>query len=354
MRRDRQLQIKLLRQVRDGIDDPVFQKTPEEQLAYNAGLLIDEGLVDGKKVRGNQGQCVAAALIALTPAGHDFLEGIDHAAESPTSIQPLTHTMTIFISHSSQDAELAGKLAKLFQLSFSLPPTEIRCTSVDGYRLPAGTGTDQRLRQEVKESKLFLAVITPTSIRSSYVLFELGGRWCTDLPMFPVLGRGATTSCLEGPLSGINSLDLQRRQQILQLLDDMSKALSSNMASLSSIDDEIEAVLEAAKSVADTPQPQPALVATSNDPLDADDKRILLYIHEAHPEHPDKQELAEKLGIRLRDVEYSIRKLAKHRFIPEPPLTKQLWHEGHPNPDGYFVLDKGIEYIRSYMSKHGS
>ena len=262
--------------------------------------------------------------------------------------------MKIFISHSSQDSELAGKLAKLFQLSFSLPPEEIRCTSVDGYRLPVGTDTDQRLRQEVKQSKLFLAVITPTSIRSSYVLFELGGRWCTEMPMFPVLGRGATTSCLEGPLSGINALDLQHRKQVLQLLEDMANELGTNMASLSSIDEEIEAVWEAAKSVADTPQPMPALAPASNDPLDADDKRILLYIHEAHPEHPDKNELAEKLAIRLQDVEYSIRKLAKHRFIPEPPLTKQLWYEGQPNPDGYFVLDKGIEYIRSHMTKHGS
>ena len=354
MRRDREIQIKLLRQVRDNIDDPVLQETPQEQLAYNAGLLIDEGLVDGRKVKGNQGQCVAAALISLTPAGHDFLEAIDHAANLAIPTQSSIHTMTIFISHSSQDAELAGKLAKLFQLSFSLPSTEIRCTSVNGYRLPVGTATDQRLRQEVKESKLFLAVITPTSIRSSYVLFELGGRWCTELPMFPVLGRGATAGCLEGPLGGINALDLQHRQQILQLLEDMAKALGSTMPSLSSIDDEVEAVLEAAKSVAEAQQPQPALVAASNDPLDADDKRILLYIHEAHPRHPDKNELAEKLAIRLRDVEYSIRKLAKHRFIPDPPTTKQLWYEGQPNPDGYFVFDKGIEYIRSYLTNHAS
>ena len=121
MRRDRELQIKLLRQVRDHIDDPVFQETPKEQLAYNAGLLIDEGLVDGRKVKGNQGQCVGAALISLTPAGHDFLEAIDLAAQSPTSIHRPTHTMTIFISHSSQDAELAGKGTRFDPKAFYAP-----------------------------------------------------------------------------------------------------------------------------------------------------------------------------------------------------------------------------------------
>ena len=353
MRRDRELQIKLLRNLRDQIEDPVFQETPDEQLAYNAGLLIDEGLVEGSKLKGNQGQCIGAALIALTSSGHDFLEAIDNAAKAPDPNPPVTQSMTIFISHSSHDAELAGKLAKLFQLSFSLPPIEIRCTSIEGYKLPVGTDTDQRLRREVKESKLFIAVITPTSIRSSYVLFELGGRWCTELPMFPVLGRGATTGCLEGPLGGINALDLQRRREVLQLLEDMAKELGAVMTSLSSIDAEVDTVWEAAKSVADAPQSQP-LLGLSNDPLDADDKRILIYIHEAHPNHPDKHELAEKLGIRLRDVEYSINKLAKHHFIPDPPLTKKLWHEGQPNPDGHCVLDKGIEYIRSHMAKYAS
>jgi hypothetical protein len=154
-------------------------------------------------------------------------------------------------------------------------------------------------------------------------------------------------------LGGINALDLQHRQQVLQLLEDMAKALGAHMASLSSIDDEVVAVLEAAKSVAEAPQTQPVHAASSNDPLDAYDRRILLYIDEAHPKHPDKNEIAEKLGIRLRDVEYSISKMAKLRFIPEPSLTKELWYEGHPNPDGYCVLDKGIEYIRSHVTKHG-
>ena len=353
MRRDRELQIKLLRQVRDGIDDPVFKETPEEQLTYNAGLLIDEGLVEGRKIKGSQGQCVGAAMIALTPAGHDFIEAIDYAAEAPISNQPLTTAMTIFISHSSQDAELAGKLAKLFQLSFSLPPTEIRCTSVAGYKLPVGTVTDDRLRREVKDSKLFLALITPTSIRSAYVLFELGGRWCTELPMFPVLGRGATSGILEGPLSGINALNLQRRPDILQLLENMASALGSPMASASSIDDSIEEVCDAANVVIAEADPRSAIEVKTSDPLNQDDKRILHYIHEAHPEHPDKDELVEKLGIRLRDIEYSIRKLAKFGFISPPSLTKQLWHEGQPNPDGHCVLDRGVDYIRENMANPG-
>jgi hypothetical protein len=205
----------------------------------------------------------------------------------------------------------------------------------------------------VKESKLFLALITPISIRSSYVLFELGGRWCTGLPMFPVMGRGATSSLLEGPLSGINALNLENRPEVLQLLENMGKKLDRNAFSVSSFDDEITAVHKAASKREIEIQPHQSIEVKANDPLDANDKRILHYIHEAHPEHPDESELSEKLEIRLRDVQYTIRKLAKHGLICEPPLTKQVWYVGQPNPDGYFVLDKGIEYIRANMTKCG-
>ena len=74
--------------------------------------------------------------------------------------------MTIFISHSSRDAHLATQLVNLLRLAFSLRVDEIRCTSVDGYRLKAGADTDDQLRREVRESQLFLALITPSSVTS--------------------------------------------------------------------------------------------------------------------------------------------------------------------------------------------
>ena len=352
MRRDRDLQIKILRQVRDGADDAVFQEIPKEQLAYNASLLIEEGLVDGKTITGNQGQCVAAALIALTSAGHDFLDAIECIVETPMPNRLVAQTMTIFISHSSQDAELAGKLANLFRLAFALPPKEIRCTSVNGYKLEVGADTDDQLRREVKESKLFLALITPTSIRSSYVLFELGGRWCTGFPMFPVLGRGATSRDLEGPLGGINALKLQSRRDVLQLLEDMTKVLGHEMAPVSSIDDSIVAVYEAASDVAAEPGSQSAIEKTASIPLDDNDEQILHYIYEAHPEQPEINELVDKLGIRLREVGYSIRKLMKYGLISEPPRLKALWHKGRPNPNGHRVLDRGMDYIKNKMQNN--
>jgi len=144
--------------------------------------------------------------------------------------------LKIFISHSSVDVQLAESLANLLRLALPLSPEEIRCTSVDGYRLPVGVDTDERLRREVRDSSIFLALITPTSIRSAYVLFELGARWGANLPLFPVLGRGASIESLDGPLSGINALSLVRRQDVLQLIEDIGHELQMGMVRPSSID----------------------------------------------------------------------------------------------------------------------
>jgi len=351
MRRNRELQINLLRQVRDGVADPVVQNTPENEIIYNAALLIDEGLVDGKKAKDHQGQCTGVRISNLTPAGHDFLEAIDQAPQSTTPNQPVIQSMTIFISHSSQDADLAGKLANLFQLSFTLSPEEILCTSVDGYKLEVGVDTDQRLRREVKESKLFLALITPTSIRSSYVLFELGGRWCTELPMFLVMGRGANSSSLEGPLRGINALNLKHRPDVQQLLDNMATALNRRLAPMSSIDASIEIVCDAATSVEIDTQNQTPDQVTANLSLDEIDEKILHYIYEIHPEQPEISELVEKLGIRLREVGYSTRKLIKYGLISNPPSIKSFWLKGKPNPNGFGIRDRGIDYIKQNRHK---
>jgi hypothetical protein len=47
----------------------------------------------------------------------------------------------VFISHASDDAELAGRLVQLLLAALNLQSSEIRCTSVEGHRLPSGADT---------------------------------------------------------------------------------------------------------------------------------------------------------------------------------------------------------------------
>jgi hypothetical protein len=67
----------------------------------------------------------------------------------------------IFISHSNRDEKLAAALIKVCESVF--PSAEIRCSSVSGYRFKSGDYR-QQLRQEVDQSKTFIALLTPASI----------------------------------------------------------------------------------------------------------------------------------------------------------------------------------------------
>ena len=112
----------------------------------------------------------------------------------------------IFISHSSSDRELVERLIDLLVSALHLPAPSIRATSVDGHRLRGGANTEATLRREVEEAEVLVGVLTPNSMDSLYVAFELGGRWVTSRPLVPLLAPGATADLLAGPLQWLNAL----------------------------------------------------------------------------------------------------------------------------------------------------
>ena len=153
-------------------------------------------------------------------------------------------TMKIFISHSSNDVEFATLLIDLLRKSLNLRSTDIRCSSVDGYRLPGGVSTDQSLRDEVHDAKLMIGLITPHSLKSAYVSFELGARWGADKPMIPLLASGATPKHLGGPLAGINALDCGNESQVNQFVEEASSHLKIDLDQPSSYVAEINSLVE--------------------------------------------------------------------------------------------------------------
>lgn len=152
-----------------------------------------------------------------TTRTHNFAEGAK---------QPATHRgLSIFISHSSKDAELALALIDLLKAGLGLVADQIRCSSVDGYRLPVGVNTEGKLREEVNAARVVVGLITPSSLDSYYVMFELGARWGANLFLAPLLA-GVKAGDLGGPLGLLNALSANSEAQLHQLLDDISKQLN--------------------------------------------------------------------------------------------------------------------------------
>lgn len=132
----------------------------------------------------------------------------------------------IFISHSSHDAPLAAQIVDLLRAALNLPAKSIRCTSVDGTRLPGGAHTDQSLRQEITGAPLVIGLLSESALTSAYVLFELGARWGADRPIIPVLAPGFEPASLPGPLAGLNALRIDTAAELHQIIHDIAVALS--------------------------------------------------------------------------------------------------------------------------------
>ncbi|MET4076489.1 toll/interleukin-1 receptor domain-containing protein [Hymenobacter sp. UYCo722] len=131
----------------------------------------------------------------------------------------------VFISHSSQNVEQAKQLIQLIRSALNLKVEEIRCTSVDGYRLPGGTSTDAQLQIEIYECELLIGLVSSDSMSSHYTLFELGARWGANSPMIPLLIDKKGPEILKGPLSGINALNAYEEAQLMQFVEDAGKVL---------------------------------------------------------------------------------------------------------------------------------
>lgn len=213
---------------------------------------------------------------ALTASGVVFVKTYANEKASRQGNKEMSTqapSIDLFISHSSQDVRIVTALITLMRSALNLSASHIRCTSVEGYRFDAGITFDDQLRIELRESKLFLALLTPASIGSAYVLFELGARWGAGLPMIPLLAAGAITANLQGPLKSLNALECDVAAQVHQLIDQIAKALNVQPESPSVYQKCIDELIEASKSARDgrttrapeTPKPGgiPVVIAQS-------------------------------------------------------------------------------------------
>jgi hypothetical protein len=175
----------------------------------------------------------------------------EDAKEVVAMVSSNVNGVTVFISHSSRDADLAQALVELLRAALGIAADQIRCSSVDGYRLPVGVSTESKLREEVNAAKVVVGLITPSSLASSYVMFELGARWGTGLFLAPLLA-GVEPRTLSGPLSLLNALSASNDAQLHQLLADIANQLGFRLQNAASYVHHISRVRQLADAA---PQP---------------------------------------------------------------------------------------------------
>jgi hypothetical protein len=137
-----------------------------------------------------------------------------------------TTRLKLFVSHSSADRDAAGALVEFVRAALSISARDIRCTSVDGYKLDAGATADEQLRAEIFDCDAFVALLSPASLHSVYVMFELGARWGAKRPLAPIMINGVVPGDLKAPLSAIHAVSGTSEADMHQLVATLSRQLS--------------------------------------------------------------------------------------------------------------------------------
>lgn len=134
--------------------------------------------------------------------------------------------MRIFISHSSDDRDLAKSLVDFLLRALSLKNTDIFCTSVPGHGLFVGDNVNDRIRHAVDTADVLIGLLTPASLQSMYVTFELGARWGVGKPMLPILAGGLRPNSIDEPLSTLQCMDATDLSALHGLVDRLADELS--------------------------------------------------------------------------------------------------------------------------------
>lgn len=155
--------------------------------------------------------------------------------------------IAIFISHSTLDQKIAENLTEILKNSLEIDPGRIRCTSVEGHRLRGGVTTDNQLRQELLEAECFVGLLTPQSVSSTYVLFELGARWGADRQLIPLLAAGLQYIDLKGPLTARHGHSCDSAAQLHQLIDELADVLKVNKRPAANYEKYIERLVKTSR-----------------------------------------------------------------------------------------------------------
>ena len=247
---------------------------------------------------------------SITLAGRHLLAELRQS--DPTAGRgPTTDAQRIrlFISHSSADRQLAGAIADLIRAALRLSASEIRCSSVDGYRLPGGADTAEQLRAEVHDADVLVGLISRASIGSLFVVFELGARWGASKPLIPLLVPGVPPTVMGGPLSGLNALSSESASQLHQLVDDIARSLKIVPEPASSYLPQLNRVRAAPAVTAGKAEPPTQTVADISEP----ESEVLVALCKA--QYETTEELASRLGRPLQAMLFLLERLEERKFV---------------------------------------
>jgi len=121
----------------------------------------------------------------------------------------------IFISHISEEAELATALKESIQDSF-LGMIEIFVSS-DKQSIPLGSNWLQQISTALERASIILICCGPQSISRPWINFEAGAGWVRKVSVVPICHSGLEPSKLSLPFSLLQGIEIRDAKEISEL-----------------------------------------------------------------------------------------------------------------------------------------
>ncbi len=109
----------------------------------------------------------------------------------------------IFISHAAANKDIADKLVDLLGMGIGISDSEIFCSSLEGLGVPSGTNFVEFIRQQIKEPKVVILLLTVDYFSSQFCLCELGAAWVLSHNIIPLLVKPLEFRDMKAVLVGI-------------------------------------------------------------------------------------------------------------------------------------------------------
>lgn len=170
-------------------------------LARNLGAAFNSpGRGWGKRKKVNAALAGAEAEGRLTSILQDavahftFENGAPERASEgePITLQPVQRgagvtQARVFISHATEDRELADKLVDLLQLGTDVGRKQVFCSSRRGTGIPAGSDFVRYIVEQMRDTVIVVQLVSPSFLASSFCMRELGAQWISEKDSFPLL-----------------------------------------------------------------------------------------------------------------------------------------------------------------------
>ena len=135
--------------------------------------------------------------------------------------------LRFFISHKETDQAIAECTVNIILESFYVSPDDVFCSSVSGHALQFGQNIASQIKSELQDGDVLFALLTLDSVRSTWVLFELGAAWALDRLTIPILGPGVSYKDLPGALTDYPCISMDEPEvKVRGRLEDAFKQIS--------------------------------------------------------------------------------------------------------------------------------